>query len=58
MVSEGANVTIFRLFARCEFCDEGHPLPFAVSLEISSDASIEEEEYQSPQYRINHIEPG
>ncbi len=26
----------YRLFAGCEFCEEGHALPFAVSLEIDS----------------------
>lgn len=26
----------YRLFSNCDFCEEGHPLPFAVSLEIDS----------------------
>ncbi len=24
----------YRLYANCDFCEEGHPFPFAVSLEI------------------------
>ena len=26
----------YRLYANCDFCEEGHPFPFAVSLEIDS----------------------
>jgi hypothetical protein len=29
-------MTTYRLFANCNFCEEGHPLPFAVSLQIES----------------------
>jgi hypothetical protein len=29
-------VATFRLFARCQFCDEGHPFPFAISLPLES----------------------
>jgi hypothetical protein len=27
-------VAVYRLYSQCEFCDQGHPLPFAVSLEL------------------------
>ncbi len=29
-------MTSYRLFANCDFCEEGHALPFAVSLDIDS----------------------
>jgi hypothetical protein len=27
---------MYRVYAHCVFCDEGHPFPFAVSLHINS----------------------
>ena len=35
-VCEGINMAMYRLYAHCVFCDEGHPFPFAVSLRINS----------------------
>ncbi len=29
-------MALYRLYANCDFCEEGHALPFAVSLEIDS----------------------
>lgn len=35
-VCEGINMPMYRLYAHCVFCDEGHPFPFAVTLHINS----------------------
>jgi hypothetical protein len=29
-------VATYRLFSNCDFCEDGHPFPFAVSLQIES----------------------
>jgi hypothetical protein len=29
-------VAVYRLFSECVFCDEGHPLPFVVSLDLKT----------------------
>jgi hypothetical protein len=29
-------VATYRLFSNCDFCKDGHPFPFAVSLQIES----------------------